>query len=70
MILGTDMSKHFEMREVFKKGMADIQSNSEAEVALTANQVQLLMKHVVHACDISNPTMNFDDFKEWGLRIT
>ena len=28
------------------------------------------MRHVVHACDISNPTMNFEDFREWGLRIT
>jgi cAMP-specific phosphodiesterase 4 len=28
------------------------------------------MSSIVHACDISNPTMQFEDFREWGLRIT
>ena len=29
-----------------------------------------MIRLLVHACDISNPTMNFKDFREWGLRIT
>jgi hypothetical protein len=28
-----------------------------------------LMKVLIHTCDISNPSMPFADFKEWGLRI-
>ena len=28
------------------------------------------MSFLVHACDISNPTMIFEDFREWGIRIT
>ena len=28
------------------------------------------MQAIVHACDISNPTMPFEAFRAWGLRIT
>ena len=27
------------------------------------------MAFIVHACDISNPVQNFEDFRDWGLRI-
>ena len=28
------------------------------------------MKTVVHCADISSPSMEFEDFKAWGLRVT
>lgn len=28
------------------------------------------MSLLTHACDISNPTMHYEDFREWGIRIT
>jgi hypothetical protein len=62
-ILDTDMSKHFAIQAQFDKF-------DFSEVKPTDDQIKTLMRVVVHACDISNPTMNFADFKEWGLRIT
>jgi hypothetical protein len=28
------------------------------------------LKTVVHAADISSPSMDFDDFRTWGYRVT
>jgi hypothetical protein len=28
------------------------------------------MKILVHACDLTNASMKFDNFRQWGLRIT
>lgn len=30
---------------------------------------KVLMSGLMHAADISNPTMNFTEFRDWGLLI-
>jgi len=30
---------------------------------------KILMSGLMHAADISNPTMNFNEFRDWGLLI-
>ena len=68
-VLDTDMTKHFNVAGMCSQVKENIDELKEGEL-LEIEKRRALMSFVVHCCDISNPTMPFEDFKDWGLRIT
>ena len=63
-IMSTDMAGHNLL-------MSELDSllNSKTNDDLNPDQIILIMKVLVHTCDISNPSLAFEDFREQGLRV-
>ena len=68
-VLDTDMTKHFNVAETCKEAQKNIGALRDGELLETEKR-RALMSFVVHCCDISNPIQPFEDFRDWGLRIT
>lgn len=64
-ILGTDMTKHGAiLNEV--KGIVAL---PESEREMGQKNKAYLLKALVHAADIGNPTRPFDIARKWGVNI-
>jgi len=64
-ILYTDMSKHGELCKIIKElGQLD-----PADRDMGGANKRIMLKALVHATDIGNPTRVFDVAKMWGLKI-
>lgn len=64
-ILGTDMTKHGSIM----KEMQDLANLPEAERDLGGKNKASVLRAVVHAVDVGNPTRKFDIALEWARRI-
>lgn len=64
-ILGTDMSKHGNIQQELKA----ISELPENERALDSKNKSLVLKAMVHAADIGNPTRTFDISFKWARQI-
>jgi hypothetical protein len=64
-ILGTDMTKHGAIQGEVKM----IAGLPEGEKELTGKNKAYLLKALVHAADIGNPTRPFEIAKKWGVNI-
>ena len=66
-ILSTDMGKHMHMLARFK----DKRTPSLATPFKTSSQSdrEFLLGMVVHACDIGNPCLEFQNYKNWASLI-
>ena len=62
LILDTDMGVHSTVIE-------KLESIKDFSKPLEYKEKVKLMSAIIHACDISNPTMKFEEFRTWGLRI-
>ena len=63
--MGTDMSKHGASQNELK----EIAKAASEERDLAGKNKQTLLRAVVHAADISNPTKPFDISVQWSERI-
>jgi hypothetical protein len=61
----TDMSKH----PGIQKEIIEIGKLPEEERDLSGKNKNILLRAVVHAADISNPTKPFDIAVQWSKRI-
>lgn len=64
-ILGTDMTKHGEIM----KQMNDILALPEADRDCGGKNKAAILRAIVHAVDVGNPTRKFDIALEWARRI-
>ena len=64
-ILGTDMAKH----GVIQSELKAISEMPAEERDLDGKNKAYMMKALVHAADIGNPTRPFDIAKKWGERV-
>ena len=70
MVLGTDMSHHFEHLAEFKAQVTDQKRmRLAAQVELTDSQRQLVLKIALHVCDIANATKREDVYLKWNNAI-
>lgn len=64
-ILATDMTKH----GVIMKEIQEINTMPHEEQGWQDKNKQLMLKAVVHAVDISNPTREFQIAENWSKKI-
>ncbi|CEM01814.1 unnamed protein product [Vitrella brassicaformis CCMP3155] len=70
-ILATDMAKHFDIVKDLKEIKAAEMRGEEGRPTITgvSDVYQLYEMSLMHAADISNPTLPFYLYREWAVRI-
>jgi hypothetical protein len=63
MVLSTDMTFHFDNLQKMK-----LRSNSQ-DFDLNNKDKDLVMEHIIHASDISNPIRSFEISSLWADRV-
>lgn len=81
-ILATDMGQHFQLTQALEERVeatAKMNDNSRDESSLTKYRAfkkenfedrKVLLNALVHACDISNPCLEWDSYMKWSFLLS
>uniref|UniRef100_A0AAV1TLY7 Phosphodiesterase n=1 Tax=Peronospora matthiolae TaxID=2874970 RepID=A0AAV1TLY7_9STRA len=69
MVLATDMAKHFEDTELFKNNILSAALDENAVLVKTVGDKKLLLKMILHTCDVSNPAKERKIMLRWTARV-
>lgn len=62
-ILATDFAKHNSLVDNFKSKNGTLDKNNEEDR-------KFVMNTMVHACDIGNPCLKFENYMNWSYLVT
>ncbi|OWZ24815.1 PhosphoDiEsterase [Phytophthora megakarya] len=69
MVLATDMAKHFEDVALFKTNILSAALEDGAVLVKNVGDKKLLMKMILHTCDVSNPAKERETMLRWTDRV-
>ncbi|KAJ8578623.1 hypothetical protein ON010_g575 [Phytophthora cinnamomi] len=69
MVLATDMAKHFEDVALFKTTILSAALDADAVLVKNVGDKKLLLKMVLHTCDVSNPAKERETMLRWTDRV-
>ncbi|KAG7383556.1 Calcium/calmodulin-dependent 3',5'-cyclic nucleotide phosphodiesterase 1B [Phytophthora boehmeriae] len=69
MVLATDMSKHFEDVALFKTNILSASLEEGALAIKSVGDKKLLLKMILHTCDVSNPAKDREIMLRWTDRV-
>ncbi|KAF1334080.1 3 5-cyclic nucleotide phosphodiesterase family protein, partial [Globisporangium splendens] len=68
MVLATDMAKHFEDVALFKANILPVAPDEELVIKNVGDK-KLLLKMILHTCDVSNPAKERETMLKWTERV-
>ncbi|KAI9912685.1 hypothetical protein PsorP6_005397 [Peronosclerospora sorghi] len=69
MVLATDMAKHFEDVALFKTTILSAALEESAVLVKNVGDKKLLLKMILHTCDVSNPAKERETMLRWTDRV-
>ncbi|KAK1945773.1 putative 3' [Phytophthora citrophthora] len=69
MVLATDMAKHFEDVALFKTNILSAALDEGAVLVKNIGDKKLLLKMILHTCDVSNPAKERETMLRWTDRV-
>ncbi|RMX66110.1 hypothetical protein DD238_001154 [Peronospora effusa] len=69
MVLATDMAKHFEDVALFKTNILSAALDESAVLIKDVGDKKLLLKMILHTCDVSNPAKERKTMLRWTDRV-
>ncbi|CEG44992.1 3 5-cyclic nucleotide phosphodiesterase family protein [Plasmopara halstedii] len=69
MVLATDMAKHFEDVALFKTNILSAALDEGAVLVRNVGDKKLLLKMILHTCDVSNPAKERETMLRWTDRV-
>ncbi|KAF4322093.1 hypothetical protein JM18_002172 [Phytophthora kernoviae] len=69
MVLATDMSKHFEDVALFKTNILSASLDEGTLAIKSVGDKKLLLKMILHTCDVSNPAKDREIMLRWTDRV-
>ncbi|KAG7393251.1 Calcium/calmodulin-dependent 3',5'-cyclic nucleotide phosphodiesterase 1B [Phytophthora pseudosyringae] len=69
MVLATDMAKHFEDVALFKTNILSAALDEGAVLVKNVGDKKLLLKMILHTCDVSNPAKERETMLRWTDRV-
>ncbi|KAL4158107.1 hypothetical protein PRNP1_003886 [Phytophthora ramorum] len=69
MVLATDMAKHFEDVALFKTNILSAAMDEGAVLVKSVGDKKLLLKMILHTCDVSNPAKERETMLRWTDRV-
>jgi hypothetical protein len=69
MVLATDMAKHFEDVALFKTNILSAALDEGAVLVKSVGDKKLLLKMILHTCDVSNPAKERETMLRWTDRV-
>ncbi|KAF4042600.1 3'5'-cyclic nucleotide phosphodiesterase [Phytophthora infestans] len=69
MVLATDMAKHFEDVALFKTNILSSALDEGAVLVKNVGDKKLLLKMILHTCDVSNPAKERETMLRWTDRV-
>ncbi|KAG3120079.1 hypothetical protein PI124_g488 [Phytophthora idaei] len=69
MVLATDMAKHFEDVALFKTNILSAALDEDAVLVKNVGDKKLLLKMILHTCDVSNPAKERETMLRWTDRV-
>ncbi|GMF33104.1 unnamed protein product [Phytophthora fragariaefolia] len=69
MVLATDMAKHFEDVALFKTSILSAALDESAVLVKNVGDKKLLLKMILHTCDVSNPAKERETMLRWTDRV-
>ncbi|CAH0482565.1 unnamed protein product [Peronospora belbahrii] len=69
MVLATDMAKHFEDVALFKTNILSAALDKNAVLVKDVGDKKLLLKMILHTCDVSNPAKERETMLRWTDRV-
>ncbi|CAI5736282.1 unnamed protein product [Peronospora destructor] len=69
MVLATDMAKHFEDVALFKANILSAALDESAVLIKDVGDKKLLLKMILHTCDVSNPAKERKTMLRWTDRV-
>ncbi|RLN85670.1 hypothetical protein BBJ28_00018155 [Nothophytophthora sp. Chile5] len=69
MVLATDMARHFEDVALFKTNILSAAMDDDALLIKNVGDKKLLLKMILHTCDVSNPAKERELMLRWTDRV-